>query len=304
MGRGSVFVMTKSTNGAWSQTAKLVPSPQLRNRTCLNQSCQFGYSVALSGDGNTAIIGTPWANYSAAFNRSPGKVWVFRRGINGSWTQEAAITPDTSMGRALFGYSVGVANNGKTAVIGGIGYNQWIGAAWIYRRGSDSAWTSSTILNGIGNTAGANIGSSVAISGDGSVAVVGASAYGDSGAAYIFSSADNSTWTLDGQLIALDAEPFKYGVYEPKQGVSVSVADVDGAHAVAVGGVDTDTLDTGAAWVWNYNSLQRKYLSTKLPKGGVYQRPQGRRVAISGDGRTVLSANGKTSSLYVYRKNE
>src|SRR6516162_6655153 len=48
---------------------------------------QQGVSVALSGDGNTAIVGGPNDNFSAGNNSGAGAAWVFTQ--SGSvWTQQ------------------------------------------------------------------------------------------------------------------------------------------------------------------------------------------------------------------------
>lgn len=306
-GRGSILVMTRSAGGTWRQSAKLMPNPPLRNRTCMNQSCQFGYSVAVSGDGNTIIVGSPYANYmDAAHSRARGGVWIFRRGSDSAWSQDAAITSDSIMGRAMLGNSVGLSDSGNTAIIGGFGYNNWAGGAWIYKHEASGDWTKTALLTGSGDTAaGASFGTSVAISGDGMVAAAGAPSEGDSGAAYLFDTGDGKAWTQRTRLVASDALPYAYGSWEPAQGASVALTGQSSGYLLTVGGVNTDTLKTGATWVWKTKtpSSAYDYQSTKLPKGETYQRYQGRRVAISGDGHTVLTSDGRAVTLYVYRSN-
>src|SRR5262249_60863161 len=73
---GAAWVFTRS-GGAWSQQGtKLVGSGALGN------SFQ-GFSVALSADGNTAIVGAPNDNAAA------GAAWVFTRS-GGGWGQRGA----------------------------------------------------------------------------------------------------------------------------------------------------------------------------------------------------------------------
>src|SRR5580700_8789361 len=48
-----------------------------------------GYSVALSSDGNTAIVGGPDDNPGAGNNSGTGAAWVFTRS-NGVWTQQGS----------------------------------------------------------------------------------------------------------------------------------------------------------------------------------------------------------------------
>ena len=50
-------------------------------------SAEQGFSVAVSGDGNTAIVGGPFDNSGA------GAAWVFTRS-GGTWTQQQKLTAD------------------------------------------------------------------------------------------------------------------------------------------------------------------------------------------------------------------
>ena len=75
---------------------------------------EFGYSVALSGDGNTALIGGPGDNAKV------GAAWVFTRS-GSTWTQQGAkLTGSGETGAGEFGAtSVALSSDGNTALIGG-----------------------------------------------------------------------------------------------------------------------------------------------------------------------------------------
>jgi hypothetical protein len=109
-------------------------------------SANQGMSVALSADGNTAIVGGPGAN-NADRDRPPsvgpaGAAWVFtRRG--GVWRQQAKLVGTTSeYGGGLWsqGASVAVSADGNTAIVGGPSDHRTTGAAWVFTRSGD-AWT-------------------------------------------------------------------------------------------------------------------------------------------------------------------
>ena len=68
--------------GQFTQGSKLVGTGAAGN-------AQQGISVALSGDGNTAIVGGPHDNPSAGNNSGAGAAWVFTQS-SGVWTQRAA----------------------------------------------------------------------------------------------------------------------------------------------------------------------------------------------------------------------
>src|SRR6478609_2796646 len=63
-------------------------------------SSQQGWSVALSGDGNTALAGAP-------FDGSTGAVWVFLRNSDGTWSQQGSkLSGNGVSGNADQGWSV------------------------------------------------------------------------------------------------------------------------------------------------------------------------------------------------------
>lgn len=67
---GAAWVFTR-TGGVWDQGTKLVGQTTDLNRQ--------GLSVAVSGDGNTVIVGGPYG---------AGGAWVFVRG-SGGWIEQA-----------------------------------------------------------------------------------------------------------------------------------------------------------------------------------------------------------------------
>jgi hypothetical protein len=86
----------------------------------------FGGSVALSSDGNTVLIG------GEEDDRGIGAVWVFTR-VGEIWTQQGEkLTGSGESGTGLFGTSVALSSNGNTALIGGWGDNEGVGAAWAF----------------------------------------------------------------------------------------------------------------------------------------------------------------------------
>jgi hypothetical protein len=84
-----------------------------------------GFSVALSGDGNTALVGGP------ADNANTGSVWVFTNG-GGTWTQQSNLIGTGASGAAGQGNSVAMSEDGTTAIIGGALDLHRTGAAWVF----------------------------------------------------------------------------------------------------------------------------------------------------------------------------
>ena len=118
-----MWVFTRS-NGVWTQQGnKLVGTGAVGN------PAGQGQSVALSADGNTAIVG------GIGDNERAGAAWVFTRS-NGVWTQQGNKLVGTgAVGPipAFQGISVALSADGRgTAIVGGNRDNNLVGAAWIF----------------------------------------------------------------------------------------------------------------------------------------------------------------------------
>ena len=229
---GAAWVFTRS-GGAWSQQGnKLVG-------TNASGGAQQGWSVAISADGNTAIIGGP------ADNSGVGAAWVFSRS-GGAWSQQGNKLVGSSAGaHAGQGWSVAMAADGNTAVVGGPGDNNsnivGAGAVWVFTR-SNGTWKQQGNKLVVANQAGpAGFGASVAISADANTLVAGGPYdNGDMGGAWVFTQASGK-WTQQGnKLVGTGASG------RPEQGFSVALS-ADGSTAIA-GGI-ADNRVTGAAWV-------------------------------------------------------
>jgi FG-GAP repeat len=201
---GATWVFIRR-DGVWTQQAKLVGSGAVGNAA-------QGVSVALSDDGNTAIVG------GLADNRMTGAAWVYTRS-SGVWTQQGKLVGTGAVGAAAQGASVALCGDGNTALVGGLGDNQNVGAAWVYTR-SSGVWTQQgNKLVGTGAVGTAGQGVSVALSHDGGSALVGGvEDNGFVGAAWVFSR-NGSAWTQQGnKLVGTDA------VGSARQGHSVALS--------------------------------------------------------------------------------
>src|SRR5262245_39789048 len=122
-----------------------------------------GWSVSLSSDGDTAVVGGPTADGGT------GATWVYTRS-GGVWAQQTMLVDANAIG-ARQGTSVSLSSDGNTAIVGGPSDNGGIGAAWLYTR-SGGVWAQQKKLVDA-NAIGAHQGTSVALSADGSKAIVG-----------------------------------------------------------------------------------------------------------------------------------
>ena len=273
---GAAWVFTQS-GGVWRQQAKLVGTTGEYGGGLWSQ----GASVAVSADGNTAIVGGP------SDNRTTGAAWVFTRSSDG-WTQQGNKLVGSGAGEAALppgqGMCVAVSADGKTAIVGGWGTE----GAWVFTR-SGSVWTQQgKKLIGTGAVGNARRGMSVALSADGNTAIVGGwSDNSKTGAAWVFTRS-GASWTQQGKkLVGTDA------LGSARQGMSVALS-ADGNTAI-VGGPGDNPWDrsvpfglgaAGAAWVFTRSggvwTQQNKLVST----GAVGRL--GTSIALSADGNIAI----------------
>ena len=293
-GTGAVWVFTRS-GGVWSQQGdKLVG-------TGATGSANQGWSVALSADGNTAIVGGPG-------DSGIGAAWVFTRSA-GVWSQQGGKLVGTGgVGYQTQGTAVALSADGNTAIVGGsadFGSSPGEGGAWVFTR-SGGAWSQQggklVGTGGVGVYSAAAQGTAVALSADGNTAIVGGP-FDDLdgnigyavGAAWVFTRSGGA-WSQQGdKLVGKDFDSY----FRPSQGWSVALS-ADGNTAIVGGPFDANNegVRSGAAWrftrsdgVWTQQG--RKLVGT----GGSDNAEQGISVALSADANTAL-VGGPSSSNF------
>lgn len=157
----------------------------------------LGQAVSFSSAGDRLAVGV--SNINANF---PGLVKFFVR--NGStWSLEGQVTNPAPASFDMFGRAVALDDAGTRAIVGtpnddGAGTD--VGSAWVLVR-SGSTWSIESELSWSTPAQDARFGTSVAINGDGSVAVVGAP-YGlpsEMGSVVVFRRS-GAAWVEDGTL--------------------------------------------------------------------------------------------------------
>ena len=285
---GAVWVYTRSA-GVWSQQGT-----KLVGTGAVGPAYQGG-SVAISADGNTAIVGGPYDNSYA------GAAWVFTRS-GGEWSQQdSKVVGSGAVGNAYQGISVAISADGNTAIVGGFSDNSRAGAAWVFSR-SGGVWSQQgSKLVGTGAAGAAHQGSSVAISADGDTAIVGGPydnpqyylghVYSGYGAAWVYTRSGEAWSQQGGKLVGTGA----VGLYGAEQGASVAVS-ADG-NTVIVGGPD-DHSGAGAAWVFTRSGGVWSQQGGKLVGAdAVGVASQGGSVAVSADGATVIVGGPSDNSV-------
>jgi len=247
----------------------------------------FGDSVAVSGDGSTAIIGAE--SEGEPNGREAGAAYVFSRDGD-FWTQEAKLAAGDGNKHHFFGDSVAVSADGSRALIGAWGYSDSngddVGSAYVFRR-ENGSWLQETKLAASDGDGSDLFGAAVGIAGDGTTAIIGARKDQDphgegSGSAYVFSR-DGESWTEDAKVTAGDGD-------EGDQfGNSVSMSR-DGSSALVGAHFDADPHGTnaGSAYVFRRADGSWTQAAKFVADDGDSWDNFGRAVSLSGDGATAI----------------
>ena len=284
---GAVYVFTRS-GATWSQQAYVKAS----NTGTPDVGNQFGYSVALSGDGNNLAVGStsePSAangvNGDQKNTAAPdsGAAYVFTR--SGSrWTQQAYVKPwNTTVRGQLFGYSIGLSTDGSTMAVGAFDEQNGRGALYIFNR-TGGAWSQQTRLQGSNEEAQDSIGCALAISGDGNTVVGGAfdedailsgvigphdgehdEASDDSaGTAYVFVRKDGH-WSQQAILKAFNTrvnDQFGWALAMSRDGNTIAVGshlEDSGAKGINGDQADASAEDSGAVYIYTRTGSEWQY---------------------------------------------
>ena len=159
-GLGAAWVFTRS-GSTWIQQG-----PKLTARDERGTGA-FGGGVALSASGDTAIVG------GEHDNNDLGAAWVFRR-TGTTWRRLGPkLTGAGETGNGYFGKNVALSADGKLALVGGHVDNAETGAAWVFTR-TGTAWTQQgSKLTGSGEIGAGAFGFKLALSADGTTALIG-----------------------------------------------------------------------------------------------------------------------------------
>lgn len=309
---GSAYVFSGSSGAGWTKQATLDPSSGCPS----GAGGRFGFSVALSSAGTTALIGSPLDDNGA------GTAWVFT-GSDASWTQQAELVADGAgrcpgangtgeEGQGNFGSSVALSPDGGTALIGApddsadAQSGTDAGAAWLFT-GSGATWRPRAKLigdctgtcagpNGTGETGAGQFGLRVALSNDGVTALVGAPAdEGEAGAssdggAWVFGGSPATGWSQDGPELVGDCTSACNGNGSGEQGAGffgngVAISS-DGSAALIGAPRDGTSGDTGAVWTFGQPPACSN-VAASTPSGG-------------GSVTVALSCNGPLGAPLAY----
>jgi hypothetical protein len=251
----------------------------------------FGFSVALSALGTTALVG------AYQHNKFTGAAYVFTL-QGGTWSQTAELTASDATADDEFGISVALSALGTTALVGAFERHSeagaaQAGAAYVFRL-QGGTWSQTAELTDPDGAAEDFFGRSVALSALGTTALVGA--YGVNsftGAAYVYT-LQGGTWSQTGELTASDATAGN------ALGISVALSAL--GNTALVGSFASNSF-TGAAYVFRLQGGTWSQTAELTASDATAYDQFGWSVALSALGTTALvGAYGvnTTGAAYVF----
>lgn len=269
---GAVYVYGR-VDGVWGRQAYVKASNT-------GPSDWFGWSVALSDDGNTMAVGAPMeASAATGINGdqlddssvNTGAVYIFTR-VDGIWRQQAYIKASNAEAHDFFGGSIALSSDGNILAVGAEGEdsratgingdesdNSFVaGAVYVFSR-SGSEWTQQAyvkpLIEGV-----RDFGVDVALSGDGSLLAVGAAPRNwinaiSNGSVHVYARVGDA-WSPEALLQASNEGPsdhFGASVALSGDGNMLAVGSPgEGSGAIGIGGDMSDNSVPGAGAVYIY----------------------------------------------------
>lgn len=332
-GSGAAYVFIRAA-GAWTQQAFLKAA---------NANDLFGAAVALSADGSTLAVGASFESSAATgVNGNPvndcasaspincasfsGAAYVFVAS-SGTWSQQAYVKASNTGGSNLFGSAVALSSDGNTLAVGapfensaatGVGGNQasdcsgaatncarFSGAVYVLVR-SGGAWSQQAYVKASNTGSSDQLGTSVALSGDGNTLAAGApgeasssigvngpsdeSASG-SGAAYVYGRVAGA-WSQQAFVKASNTgagDSFGTSLALAGDGNALAVgAPFEDSSSIGIGSTpDESASNSGAAYFYARSGgtwAQQAYV--KASNTGAADQ-FGTSIALSGDGNAL-----------------
>lgn len=275
-GTGVVYEFGRSA-GVWTQRFKITPNDA-------STAISFGYSVALSKDMSTLLVGATTAVGQAA---GTGAAYAFTK-VSGVWTQEAKLFSTTITGAAIQGCSVALSSDGNTALIGAERY-AGTGSAVVFTR-NNKIWAQQKIFD----APAMYTGCSVALSGDGNVAVVGGYNAPSPGMVLIYTRV-GTTWST-GQVL-------KANINGDRFGISVDISE---NGAIICVGSDAVNTYKGGVYLYKQSASQNGWtlLSTSVQTPAAAADYLGFNIAASADGDVMVAGafghNNNVGAAYVF----
>lgn len=323
---GATYVFVRSDN-IWVQQAYLKASNT-------GEEDIFGIKVALSGDGNTLVVGAQQEDSSTqGINSTPnedatnsGAVYVFKRSEN-IWIQQAYIKASNPGERDNFGAALSLSGDGDTLAVGALyedssttGVNSApnndavsAGAVYVFSRNNDT-WSQQAYVKAFNTESGDLFGESLSLASDGNTLAIGSKnessngsgvdsipneAADRAGAVYVFARS-GGLWGQRAFIKASNPENndiFGHSVALSSDGKILAVgAPWEDSDATGVNGeTNNNTNTSGAAYLF---TLESGIWSQKA-----YIKASNTSVDHSFGWSVALSENGDTLAVGASREN-
>lgn len=311
---GAVHVFARESTTHWRQQARLKAANA-------DETDAFGQSIALSGDGDTLVVGAPGEDALASASTpsadnslaDSGAVYVYRRSGD-TWALQAYLKAPGALADEAFGNSVALSGDGLTLLASAPGFGNAVGTVHVFRQGGN-AWLHDAALMATHPEPDAGFGLALAISRDGQRLAVGApqedgSGVGvnpvggdggapESGAVYVFERA-HIAWSAPTYLKASNARPgdgFGLALDMSSDGDLLAVgAPFESSDAQGMPGPASE--GSGAVYLFGKPSAAGPWTQSETLKASRVgpRHALGFCVALSGDGhRLVATAPGQDS---------
>ena len=304
---GRAFVYTRAKDGQWGVLGdedEIRPNAELVSDEIAAIDL-FGYAVGVHVDAG----GAGWIAVGSSLQGATdtGAVYIFE-GSGSNWTQVAKVAPSGLQPRDNFGSKIAV---GERTLVAGVqnadtdngGVNA--GLAYLFRRGSErvgsGTWPSDPVAVLDVDPASANpgdaFGCAVAVSGDGSTVVVGATGVDNApdgtiksgnGAAFVFTATDKAkvNWSRSGVLFPRESNA------NNAFGFAVDVSSDGQVAVIGCPGYDASAINSGCAFGFRVKDAVWVIEDADLwATSALLNQSIGRSVTLSGDGQRATAGS-------------
>ena len=303
-GKGAAYVFHVSDAGSWSSSK--TPTAALTNKAGPAKDQYFGLGIALSADGTTAFVGAPLADAGVS-----GAISVFHVPAEDAWASSSTPTATLKVSDGIaIGSSLAVSLDGTTLVAGAPYYNNFAGGAYVFHVSSEGAWPSTSTPTATLDNAGESqndiaAGDAVAISGDGTTALLSDSLNPSGGGAYVYHVSAEDAWTTSSTPTAILSDANSASNDFLGSGLALSgdgTVALLGAPGVNAGRGAVDVFRTSGAAAWTSTSIPT---ATLTKAGGSQEDGLGWRAGMSADGTTALvtapGLDAQRGGAYIFR---
>lgn len=240
-------------------------------------TAEFGYSIAISVDGNYIFEG------QSSYNSNRGRIVVYSKS-GSTWVQASIITPSDPAAGAQFANSLAINNDTNYLIVGCKGTNSNNGAVYVYIGGA-TTWTQQTKINSPFGTNNGGAANTVTINNDGTYLSFGfnSTTLGINSRIWVYNRS-GTTWTLQATVYSGSSSLDDFGVTVNLSGdASILIAS---ARATIVSG----SIDAGTIYVFNRigSSWLYQQTLTTTPIQANTELTQTYGLDISNDGNTII----------------